>query len=64
LEHTTVRFSSAARLDPGTIVRVESAGPKPVGGSAITMQAVLETLHRHGVAFTARGVELVETGRK
>ena len=53
-------MAAAAKVDPTTIVRMESAGNKPVGGSAASLQAVLAALHRAGVEITADGVRLTK----
>ena len=54
------RLAAAAKVDPTTIVRMESAGDKPVGGSAASLQAVLAALHKAGVEITADGVRLIK----
>jgi transcriptional regulator with XRE-family HTH domain len=61
---TSVELGRLAKIDPSTISRLESSGPKPVHGLAVTVDSVLMALEAKGVVIEADGVRLIRKQRR
>jgi transcriptional regulator with XRE-family HTH domain len=57
-------LARAAGIDPTTLSRIETAGPKPPGGKTANLIAVIDALRAAGVEVLEDGLRLVPKGKR